>query len=243
MCTVTYLPIGKLEYILTSNRDESIARKIALPVSEYQIHSRSVYFPKDQHANGTWIAHETSGYTLCLLNGANSPHTVKGEYRKSRGLMLLDFFEFNDPREFAKKYSFFGIEPFTLIIVASQPIEEKLELFELKWDETKTELIIHDPALPHIWSSVTLYKPEVILQRKAWFNEWLNKHNNAFLSETILFFHHFGGVGDMKNDLVINRDDKKTVSICCVNRSCQFTEIIYEDIVNQKLYKNKVIHS
>jgi len=242
MCTVTYLPVGNQEFILTSNRDESTTRKIALPVQQYEINGKKVFYPKDQHANGTWIAHEVNGYTLCLLNGANYPHLAKKEYAKSRGLMLLDFFHFKGPHDFVKRYDFSGIEPFTLIMVASSSEEAKVDLFELKWDETKTELITHDSALPQIWSSVTLYKPNIIEQRRNWFSAWLEKHNNTFLSETILFFHHFGGIGNGENDLVISREDKKTVSICCINKNTAVTEIIYEDIINQKLYKNKVIN-
>ena len=56
MCTVTYLPLQDNGFILTSNRDEAIVRKISLPPAKYTINNTSVFFPKDQEANGTWIA-------------------------------------------------------------------------------------------------------------------------------------------------------------------------------------------
>lgn len=241
MCTVTYLPFNKREFILTSNRDEDISRLPALPVKEYKINGRTIFFPKDQKANGTWIAYDVNGYTLCLLNGANRAHTPKANYVKSRGIMLLDFYSFNDPEKFASEYNFIGIEPFTLILAYSCNDTFKLKLFELKWDEEKIELIEHDSSLPQIWSSVTLYSKEVIEERKSWFDNWLGKHDN-YTTDNVLFFHHFGGNGSLENDLVINRNFKKTVSICSISKSLSHTDIIYEDIINKQLYKNKVIN-
>lgn len=241
MCTVTYLPFNQREFILTSNRDEDVTRLSSLPVQEYLIHNRTIFFPKDQKASGTWIAYDVKGYTLCLLNGAYQAHTPKASYKKSRGLMLLDFYLYDDPEKFATLYDFTGIEPFTLVLAYSCSDTEKVKLYELKWDEEKVELIKLDSSLPQIWSSVTLYSNEVINERKKWFDVWLTKHHN-YTTDTILFFHHFGGNGSTENDLIINRGTKKTVSICCINKNLTHTDIIYEDIVNKKLHKSKVIN-
>ena len=241
MCTVTYLPVNQREFILTSNRDEDVTRETALPVLEYKINNRTVLFPKDQKANGTWIAYDVKGYTLCLLNGAYQPHNSTGNYVKSRGLMLLDFYQYNEPEDFVNQYNFNGIEPFTLIMSYSCSDTEKVKLYELKWDEVKATLVKHDSSLPHIWSSVTLYTPEVVTARKHWFSNWLEKHP-TYTKDDILFFHHFGGTGTSENDLIINRGNKKTVSICSISKHLTHTEIIYEDILNKKLYKNKVIN-
>lgn len=241
MCTVTYLPFNEREFILTSNRDEDILRPRALPVQEYKINNRTIFFPKDQKANGTWIAYDVKGFTLCLLNGSNVAHTPKDSYKKSRGIMLLDFYLYNEPEDFAKQYDFTDIEPFTLIMAYSCSDTSKVRLYELKWDEKNIELIKHDSSLPQIWSSVTLYSQSIIEQRKQWFNTWLHKHETYSVDE-ILFFHHFGGVGNTENDLIINRGRKKTVSICCIHKNLSHTDIIYEDILNTKLYKIKVIN-
>ena len=241
MCTVTYLPVNKKEFILTSNRDEDILRQSALPISEYQVQNKTVFYPKDPKANGTWIAYGLHGFTLCLLNGAVHPHIKKGEYVKSRGLVLLDFYTYNDPEIFANQYDFTGIEPFTLIMAYSCVETNKVLLYELKWDEVNAKLINHDSSLPHIWSSVTLYSQEIISQRESWFNSWLGNNEGCSVDD-ILFFHHFGGSGSTENDLVINRGNKKTVSICCICKKDMFTEIIYEDLVNRKRYKNRVIN-
>ncbi len=241
MCTVTYLPVNQREFILTSNRDEDVTRETALPIQEYKINNRTILFPKDQKANGTWIAYDVKGYTLCLLNGAYLPHVSTGNYVKSRGLMLLDFYLYNEPEEFVAHYNFKGIEPFTLIMSYSCSDTEKVKLYELKWNEQEAKLIKYDSSLPQIWSSVTLYSPEIVSARKNWFSNWLEKHS-TYTKDDILFFHHFGGTGVIENDLVINRGTKKTVSICSISKHLTHTEIIYEDILNKKLYKNKVIN-
>lgn len=239
MCTVTYLPKSDNCFVLTSNRDEDVLRLDALPVLKYKINNVDVYYPKDQKAGGTWIASGSNGFTICLFNGAFKAHQSTKNYRKSRGLVLLDFFYYKNQYDFISNYDFSDIEPFSLVFVKHQ--DNKLGLCELKWDGEKTYHFNHDASLPHIWSSVTLYSEEVIKQRELWFNEWVNK-NQPFTKANILMFHHFGGSGDKANDIVMNRSIKKTVSICCINKiNEQETEITYEDVVNKKVYSNKIL--
>lgn len=226
MCTVTYIPL-QTGYIITSNRDEDMLRP-TLPVKEYQFGNKTLYYPKDERANGTWIAHEKEGFTLCLLNGANHPHIRKEHYRKSRGLVVLDFFEFNDPEKFANEYDFSGIEPFTLVMAHSH--EATKTLHELKWNEQRVELIIHDAAQPLIWLSVTLYPPPVIHAREEWFGQWLQQQKD-FTPEATLYFHHFAGDGTNTNNLIMNRGQRRTVSITCVCKKGDRMEMVYEDLV------------
>lgn len=87
MCTVTYLPIGKSSFILTSNRDESQQRKIAAPPEKYSIYDTNVYFPKDTDANGTWFAAAETKFTLCLLKLGDN---IKNR-REALGYSQLNF--------------------------------------------------------------------------------------------------------------------------------------------------------
>jgi hypothetical protein len=239
MCTVSFLPSGNQGFFLTSNRDEDIKRSIALPVSKYQHNGIDLYYPKDPKAGGTWIATGTNGFTLCLFNGAFNKHTPKGNYKKSRGLVLLDFFNYQNQYEFIDQYDFKGIEPFSLIFVKHQL--NKVGLCELKWDGELTYHINHDASLPHIWSSVTLYNKDVIKQREDWFNQWV-KENPVVTKDSILMFHHFGGNGDKENDLVMKRRNKKTVSICCIHKRNETeTEITYEDVLKKKIQTDKIL--
>lgn len=233
MCTVTYLPAGEKEYIITSNRDEDAARP-TLPVRRYTTAERTLYFPKDERAGGTWIAHDAAGFTLCLLNGANRPHVRKKRYRKSRGLVVLDFYRFSDPEKFSKEYDLSGIEPFTLIMANAG--NKCSVLYELRWDEQRAELIRHNAEQPQIWSSVTLYTPGVIRAREKWFAEWLKKQS-TYTAEEALRFHHFAGDGTDTNSLVMNRGMRRTVSITCISKIQQPAAIFYEDLVNKEMYR------
>ena len=226
MCTVTYLPLDK-GYILTSNRDESPLRN-ATPPGTKTIGDKEVYFPKDPLAGGTWFATDHSAFTLVLLNGGLVKHHHKPPYRRSRGLMVLDFFEINDVEKFSTQYNFEGIEPFTLVIASE-------ELHEVIW--TGQELIVNglNPREPQIWSSSTLYPDPVRAERKSWFIKWLKTHD-SFVQNEILEFHKTGGKGDAWNDFVMNREGiVQTISVTSILKNdLGFQELYHEDLLNKK---------
>ncbi len=229
MCTVTYLPIDtKGSFILTSNRDERINRP-ALPPARYTVHGKELVFPKDLEKEGTWICVHTS-WVLCLLNGAFVKHKHEPPYRKSRGIVLLDFYSFNKPEDFASHYDFTGIEPFTLLILG---LENPEALYEFRWDGHKAFLNFLDASIPHIRSSATLYTPEVVKMREDWFEAWIQKHSE-FSQEAILDFHHFSDSGERSHDVLMQKNELlKTVSITSISRLDQRLGIKYEDLLKE----------
>lgn len=238
MCTVTYLPQDR-GFILTSNRDERVSRPASAHIAKADIRGVQVYFPQDLQAGGTWIASSEIGYTLCLLNGAYKPHVGQSSAKKSRGLVLLDFFQYQEEKEestaaqqFAEKYDFLGIEPFTLLFAGFENNEQVLA--ELRWDGTSSFFTPLDHANHYIWSSVMLYTPEIIALRERSFRDWLLSHKEEPVQpREILHFHHFGGdeAGGMKIDL----GDKKTVSVCSVSSKPDKTHIWYENLTIRNL--------
>nr|MCU0323899.1 NRDE family protein [Spirosomataceae bacterium] len=207
MCVLTYIPTENNGFILTSNRDEAVSREAAIPPKKYNINGQNVFFPKDPQGSGTWIA-SSGEYTLCLLNGAFIKHIPQPPYRQSRGKVILDFFEFESVSDFINGYNFEGIEPFTLIIIETSA---NLSIYELRWNAEKIFCQRIDESAAQIWSSATLYSPEIIEKRQQWFNEFLENESNP---TTIMDFHHFGGKEDSRNGIKMNRDDKlKTISI------------------------------
>lgn len=210
MCTVSYLPL-KEGYCLTSNRDEWVERARAFSPMEYEIFGQIITFPKDPKANGTWIAYSKE-YTLCLLNGSFEKHISEPPYLKSRGLVLLDFYQYLSVERFILEYNFIGIENFTLIIKSNT--DNKFD--EIRWDGKN----IHRQKLNHqkeyIWSSSTLYTEEVILQRKLWFEEWQKMHQ-TYNQDEIINFHRFAGNGDNENNVIMKRSSGvKTLSITSI---------------------------
>jgi len=228
MCTVTYLPKPNGEYILTSSRDEKIVRPAAAVPQCYTIGGKSIVFPKDPTAGGSWIAY-AGEKTVCLLNGGFKKHISNPPYKKSRGLVVLDYFSFEDIKKFETNYDFFGIEPFTLVIIESN------DLYEFRWNGIQTVVSKLNADLPHIWSSVTLYTDEVILKRKTWFQSWLSS-NVQYSKENIILFHKNAGEGDKENDVLMNRNSfMMTVSITSIEKSGPVMKMVYEDLINNSL--------
>ena len=205
MCTVTYIPTTE-GCIITSNRDEKITRERAFSPKEYWIEGKKIIFPKDPKAGGTWVAH-TETKIVVLLNGAQERHVPKSNYRKSRGLVVLELISAENALEYWKTTDLTDIEPFTIILF------ENNKLFQLQWNEIdKTEEDIDEKQF-HIWSSSTLYSKEIREQRKTWFYNFMQNKNNP-TAEEILHFHQFTESENKEFGLQINRNDVlKTISI------------------------------
>ncbi len=242
MCTVSYLPLSPTDFILTSNRDETLERPSALPINHYLIGERTVYFPKDPQAGGTWIATTGADITLCLLNGGFEPHAfIEGHrYRKSRGQVLLDFFGYEHADAYIENYDFSGIEPFTLIVIES--VNGSIDVRELRWNETQLTVTDMDATQPHIWSSVTLYSEAVRNQRKEWFQNWLDRQPTLTQNE-ILQFHRFAGEGNPNHDLIMQKGNRKTVSICSIARAEGLTTAVYIDLKKEEMSNYLVYHT
>lgn len=225
MCTVTYLPTGEGHYILTSNRDEWPGRPTSKPIKHEGHNGLTLLYPTDGMAGGSWIAIANNGAAACLLNGAFERHTRNPPYRRSRGLVLVDAFAYENFSDFVAHYNFAEIEPFTLLFLHQDV------LHELRWDGTQTHYQTPDPNVPHIWASATLYTPEYIAKRNGWFKDWLQLHP-VFEPQAIMDFHHTGGEGNKYNDIVMNREGLvRTVSITCVVHSANGFEMVYEDLL------------
>ncbi|MEM7040173.1 MAG: NRDE family protein [Bacteroidota bacterium] len=240
MCTLTYIPLAKGDFLLTTNRDESPLRTPARVPEIRQRPLRKVMFPVDGKAGGTWIATADDRRTVCLLNGAFEPHAWGGTYRKSRGLVVLESFDYADTADFAVHYDFEGIEPFTLIGV---DLGKEAPMTELRWDGAKLHRKALDPAAPQIWSAAQLYKPEVILRREQWFGEWLNglPMDKALDAATVQRFHQFGGDGDISNDMRMNRGGMvRTVSTTVIENRSGATVMHYEDLLKSKSVKERL---
>ncbi|MFM8371345.1 MAG: NRDE family protein, partial [Bacteroidota bacterium] len=99
MCTVTYIP-NRSGFTLTHNRDEAPSRSSVSISQNDEGPDGQIVYPRDSKAGGTWFAVSESGKTVCLLNGAFVRHHHNPPYKRSRGLMVLDFFNYDDPDRF-----------------------------------------------------------------------------------------------------------------------------------------------
>lgn len=233
MCTVTFIPKGRDSFILTSNRDEKPSRsphQVTL-TEQFGLH---LIYPRDNGAGGTWIAGSSDNRFVCLLNGAFEAHVRKPFYKRSRGLMAIDFFCYRHACNFVDCYDFSGIEPFTMVIY------DLGKLAEFRWDGEQKHLQMLDANEPHLWSSATLYDEGMRQKRQQWFESWLDSRTD-FSQEAILDFHRTAGQGDPWSDLLMNRDGKvQTVSITSLVKSPGCAQMHYFDLLRETVKKTQI---
>lgn len=221
MCTVTYIPTGPQSFILTSNRDENPQRATGSPDANCTISQEEyVVFPKDQRAGGTWIAISSLNRMACLLNGAFVKHQHRPPYRKSRGLIVLDFFSAAGIRSFVENIDLDGVEPFTLVMI------DRGELGELRWDGSQKYFRALDSSEAWIWSSATLYDEQTAAAKEIRFRQWLAVHDTPLPEEV----SHFHGVNNPEGYL-LDLPVVKTVSITSVENTGDTLCMVYHDLL------------
>ncbi|MCB9306947.1 MAG: NRDE family protein [Lewinellaceae bacterium] len=226
MCTVTYLPQPG-GFVLTHNRDEAPSRSPDT-ISRQHTENDVLLFPRDTRAGGAWVATAASGRTACLLNGAFVKHRHEPPYRRSRGLLLLDFFQWENPDAFFREYELEGIEPFTFLFFQQDAV------VELRWDGSRRYVKALPPGEPHFWCSATLYPPDMQVRREAVFRNWLKTHP-APAPRALMTLHRTGSVGDPENDYIMNRGGRVcTVSITQIILTSERARMRYFDLLGGK---------
>ena len=225
MCTVTFLPTTKNNFILTSNRDEQRSRETIAP-EKYTEDGIEMLYPKDKIAGGTWIGISENNRLVCVLNGAFTKHTKKDTYTKSRGVIAKEIIKSLNFEVIIFEMDLQNIEPFTMVIVDWN--NNILKLFELIWDGKQK----HFNKLknePKIWSSSTLYTTNNQQLRKEWFEDW--KQQSNFSEKAILEFHH-SEIGNKEQSILMKRPNVETVSITLIEKRDKHLKMKYEDVVH-----------
>ncbi len=225
MCTVTYLPIGEADFILTSNRDEQPSRKTIEP-KEYFEDGVKLTYPKDELAGGTWIGLSDKNRLVCLLNGGFETYKREASYKMSRGIIVKAILKSDDFKGYINNFDFIGIEPFTIVLL---DWNTELKAYELVWDGTEK----HFSELkqePKIWSSSTLYTQQEKSLRKKWFADWL-ENQSEFTQEEVLKFHYNSEIGTPENSIKMKRSYVETVSVTSIKKSSQEIAMNYQSFI------------
>ena len=234
MCTVSFVNAnGKI--IITSNRDEKTLRPNAIEPKNYLINNRKIIFPKDKKAGGTWFAINDHSTILVLLNGADERHAIKENYRKSRGLIVLELISSESVIEEWETIDLENIEPFTLVLFENQ------QLYQLRWNEIEKNTLKLDVNQSHIWSSSTLYSKEIREKRANWFRTFLDTKPEVNPDE-LFNFHRYTEEENTEHGLVINRNGfLKTLSITQTVIEKNKVEIHYNDLIAERDFSNTFI--
>ncbi|CAM1340146.1 NRDE family protein [Tenacibaculum amylolyticum] len=228
MCTVSYLPLGGNDFILTSNRDENPKRE-TLPPKEYNEDGISLIYPKDKLAGGTWIGLSENNRLICLLNGGYENHERAASYRASRGVIVKQLLKADNAVTMIEQFDLNGIEPFTIVLV---DWNDNLNAYELVWTGKEKNFRKLEEK-PHIWSSSTLYTEEMKQLRRDWFANWL-KDKKAYEQSEIISFH----LDDTKEAHVspkMKREFVETVSVTSVKKEEEQVSLQYHDVLNDLL--------
>lgn len=209
MCTVSYIPTDT-GYIQSANRDEFATRPNAkFPAKKASVRGEIV-FPQDPEAGGTWFAF-ADGLSASLLNGAykNEPK----DFAKSRGLILLEAFDFATVPDFLASADFSEIDAFTMVLIDSQ--EDEIQITEVIWDGENRLVSMPNPNEQHLWVSI----PEAYHEILDWRKELFNKSNLAS-ADDIKAFHLIEGDLEAKAVKIAPNDKVYTRS---------FTQFILND--------------
>nr|WP_298930144.1 NRDE family protein [uncultured Allomuricauda sp.] len=228
MCTVSFISRNN-NYFITSNRDEHISRPLAFEPMEEIVNSIKILFPKDPKAGGTWFALNENGVVAVLLNGAFKKHKSKGNYAKSRGLILLDVISASNPKSFVDEMDLNNIEPFTLVLF------DAITLMEFRWDGKQKHSKPLDKNQSHIWSSATLYDEEAIANRTSLFSEFMSVSSDIEASDVVDF--HSNNNEDYENGFIIDRNTGlKTFSVTQAVLTKEEAVLKHFDLLNDKKY-------
>ncbi|NJL77233.1 MAG: NRDE family protein [Saprospiraceae bacterium] len=221
MCTVTYIGQDNKQFVLTSNRDVHATRSPKTLSKKAHL-----IFGEDVLAGGTWMAASDKGKVVCLLNGAFENHLIKPLYRMSRGVMVLQYFDYENSMDFIHQFDFQNIEPFTMILIDTS------SMIELRWngyDKIYSHLNLNGN---YIWSSSTLYTYATQQERAVWFKQWLQAHPDPNWKD-IWDFHENGGKKDAWNGFIMNRNGKvQTVSTTSIERKDHTLSVRYFDRIS-----------
>lgn len=227
MCTVTFIPT-KSGFVFSSSRDERTVRPTVFP-QFYTVNGEDVVYPKDEVAKGTWIAASRKKRMACLLNGGFENHIKKTNYRKSRGLILLESFDYDSIQSYINEVNLADIEPFTLLLI---DYKDEMEFVELIWTGEKKHIRQVPNDVTGLWSSATLYSKEQKLEREDWFEKWLVKHQLAE-DKNILNFH-LGKHSDVdSNNILMKRgNDLQTISVSQLKVTYDKALFYYHDVLD-----------
>jgi hypothetical protein len=227
MCTVTWIPASTGGHFLTSNRDEAPLRAAVDLAHRQSPMGEFLHYPVDQGAGGTWFCISENQRAVCLLNGAKRKHKHAPPYRRSRGLIVLDAYDYTDFNVFVRDHNLNGVEPFTMILAENDSAKS------LIWNGRKKEVIDVPSGKPCIWSSSTLYPYQVREKRRKLFSQFIAAIPEPTL-EDVLQFHQLE-TGDIHNGFIMNRENRvRTISITATHLGGEAPYWIHKDLLHHQ---------
>ena len=150
MCTLTFVPTVD-GYLAGMNRDELLTRPAALPPEIHEREGVKLVYPREP-SGGTWIAANTRGNLLALLNWNEIDMAGLREKRRTRGLVIPEAIlgkDVSSTTAHLDRLSLDGVSPFRLI----GAFRNERQLIEWRWDGTGIQQLGWAWARKHWFSS------------------------------------------------------------------------------------------
>jgi hypothetical protein len=210
VCTLTILPrAGGAGLRLASSRDEARARPEALPPRERAYGGLRALLPVDPASGGTWVAANSAGLALALLN-VNRPGLGGGEPRRSRGTIIPALLGCADPDEARRRAEALrpaDFPPFRLVLAGAGLVVEGLsDGVALRWSRGRLEG-------PLLWTSSGLGDHLVEGPRRRLFERALAARPTPQAQDA---FHRHRWPGRPHLSVRMSRPDARTVSYTVV---------------------------
>lgn len=220
MCTVSWL-LEQNSYQVLCNRDEKRTRMRAMPPSITLEAELSVLAPRDPQGGGTWIAANSQGTTLAILNGnLGAARTLKPI---SRGLLpqrlirlgsmerILTELERTDLAQFL---------PFTLLV-----LNPELPVHKVEWDGELRTLSVESSASGFVTSSS--FEPEAVRHSREALFEQMRASRGATTPDLLYKFHESHALQPGAYSPCMHRADAETVSFSWIRVSPSKVSLFY----------------
>jgi len=150
MCTLSIIP-AEQGYLAGMNRDELLTRSPGLPPATFHRKGTYALYPREP-SGGTWIACNSRGNLLALLNWNEVDSRALGEKSKTRGCVIPELIyeaESSSTDLHLRQMDLFGVFPFRLI----GAFPEERTFIEWQWDGLRAIRLSYPWARRHWFSS------------------------------------------------------------------------------------------
>ena len=216
MCTVSWT-LSADGYHLFCNRDEKRSRARAVPPCIHTELKLQMVWPRDPEGGGTWIAVNSRGISLALLNGCNLGEPTGGELAKanagvppkeSRGALPARLIRLGSVRAIWGAVEAMRLGkylPFTLLVLAPGETAQVLG-----WDGQEKRNIADCASFGFITSS-SMDPCGVRKYRRALFDS-LRRQSSTVSPKVLCSFHESHGKAASAYSPCMHRPDAETVS-------------------------------
>lgn len=211
MCTLTWRTTSS-GYQVLFNRDEQRTRSIATPPQAFKKEDHIALMPIDPDGQGSWIACNDHGLSLCLLNYYQGIFKTSTMYR-SRGLLIRQLGHcrsLDQVLEQLNKLEWNQYPPFTLMIFDPKYLSQSSSAASIIWDGAE---VTHVEQVSPVTSSSFQFK-QVQATRYSQYQPL--KTETPSLAQ-LMNYHASHSPQRGTHSVCMHRDDAHTVSLTRIN--------------------------